>query len=153
MFENDYILDSTTKLSIPRFYFLKVAKTQSFPMDNFTPTINRSLNMGKGQPQPFFNVLTNQKSRKSPIWSLTTDKVYEKMTVPPYKIPRMHSYWVPTYLKLMKQRERAQIDDGFRLYNKFPIQRFCYRGMWLYTSAALFYTVWKVGFYLYDNRP
>lgn len=109
--------------------------------------------MGKGQNNPFFDILVNSKSRKSRIWNLTTDKVYENMNPPTYTIPRMHSCWIPAYKKLMKDRERAQIDDGYRLYEKFPWQRARYRTMWVLTICAAISTLWQLAFFMKDNRP
>lgn len=121
-------------------------------MYNFVPSLNEGLKPANGPSSPLFSVLTNRSSNVTT--SPSSEPAYRKMTLPSgEKIPRMHSCWIPNYMKLMEKRRLAQIDDGYRLYEKFPVQRFIYRAQWTATGLWASFALYQMFLHMVENRP
>ncbi len=117
--------------------FHAVAGNQPVIMYNFVPTLRQELVQGKRLASPCFAMLVNRSSYKHTLFNFTTFKVYEKMTEPQIKIPKMHSMYIPRYLRTIKAQQEAMIDNGYRLYEKWPVQRAMYRITWMFTFILL----------------
>ncbi|XKL61997.1 hypothetical protein PGB90_001830 [Kerria lacca] len=118
-------------------------------MYNFQPTLKEELVLGKRFSNPLFEQFT--RTGRTTFFNFTSAKVYENMTAPEIKIPKMHSYWIPKYLRLRKRQEIGLIDDGVRLYLKFPVWRFLYRVSWLITLAGLCGTTINIYYFISRN--
>lgn len=83
-----------------------------------------------------------------------TEPAYRRMKGPHGEpVPRMHSAWIPAWQELMRRRRIGQQDDGVRLYEKFPFERFAYRASWAYLWLGVGYTGYQVALYLIEHSP
>ncbi|KAK7602874.1 hypothetical protein V9T40_006848 [Parthenolecanium corni] len=92
-------------------------------MSNLVTSLNARLRSGIGPSSPLFSVLA---SRSSTVVSSTPkEPEYRKVARSTgQKVPRMHSAWIPAYLRIIKNREIYQRDDEYRLYEKTLIRQF-----------------------------
>lgn len=121
-------------------------------MSNLVTSLNARLRSGIGPSSPLFSVLA---SRSSTVVSSTPkEPEYRKVARSTgQKVPRMHSAWIPAYLRIIKNREIYQRDDEYRLYEKTVRDRVIYKGVWTITLIAAGYTWFELFHFMRENAP
>lgn len=111
----------------------------------FDPALGQALIEGKRPNNPALDLMF-KRAKKATSFNFTTSDVYKKMMPEiPLPVPRMHSFYVPQYLKLKKWQAEAAREDGFRLVMKWKSTRvfvrfnvICTFSMGIYTALQLY---------------